>query len=81
MYELKYGIEGGRLVKKSDGVPVPEDEPVFILRAKDTKAIAALTAYSVLIERLEQKEMVRKSIMAFLKFAKENPDKMGEPEP
>lgn len=81
MHDRKYKIEGGRLVKRSNGVPVPEDEPLFILRAKDRNALPALVAYSALCVSLEHKEEVTKSVNDFVRFRNQNPNVMGEPSP
>lgn len=40
-----FHIANGRLVKTSNDEPVPDDEPVFILRGRDACACAALTSY------------------------------------
>jgi hypothetical protein len=40
-----FHIEGEQLVKTSNGEPVPEDEPVFILRGRDMLAINAIVSY------------------------------------
>jgi len=81
MFERKYEIKDGRLVKRDNQVPVPEDEPLFIFRAKDRKALAVLVAYNSILDNLDQKEMVTKSINDFREFQEKNPEKMGEPTP
>ncbi len=81
MFERKYKIHEGKLVKKSNLVPIPEDEPVFVFRAKDCKALAALVAYNMILNTLEQKEDVAKSINDFREFARKNPEIMSEPTP
>lgn len=81
IFERKYKIKEGNLVKRSNEIPIPEDEPVFIFRAKDIKALAALVAYSMVVDNLEQKESIQKSVEDFRRFQAENPDKMGEPTP
>jgi len=40
-----FHIDGEQLVKTSNGQPVPEDEPVFIIRARDKNAVETLTHY------------------------------------
>jgi hypothetical protein len=40
-----FHIDGERLVKTSNGQPVPDDEPVFVLRARDQAAVPTLLAY------------------------------------
>lgn len=41
----KYNIRGNALVNSATGKEIPRDEPIFILRAKDIKALDALDAY------------------------------------
>lgn len=79
MHERKYTIENNKIVKRSTGVPVPEDEPLFIFRAQDRKALAALVAYSMVVDNLEHRESVTKSINDFRDFQEKNPEKMKEP--
>lgn len=80
-FERKYQIVEGRLVKKSDGAPIPEDEPLFILRAKDKYALAVLLDYRRLCRSFEQKEAVAKSTIDFRDFAAQRPELIGEPDP
>jgi len=81
IFERKYKIKDSRLVKRSNEVPIPEDEPLFVFRAKDRKALAALVGYNLVLDNLDQKEAVTKSINDFRQFQKDNPEKMGEPRP
>ena len=81
MFERKYKILDGKLVKRDGEKPVPEDEPLFTLRAKDRKALPVLLAYNMILDDLEQKEEVTKVINDFRRFQELNPQKMGEPSP
>ena len=81
MWERKYKIIDGKIVKRSNEVPIPDNEPLFLFRAKDRKALAALVAYSMIVDNLDQKESIQKSVEDFRRFMAENPDKMGEPKP
>ena len=81
MHERKYMIKDGRLVKRIGEKPVPDAEPLFIFRAQDRKALAALVAYNMILDNLEQKAEVTKSINDFRAFQEKNPEKMGEPSP
>lgn len=81
MHERKYEIRDNRLVKRSNQVPIPEDEPLFVLRAKDRKALPVLVAYNMIVDNLTQKEAVKRSIDDFRDFQEKNPDKMNEPAP
>jgi len=81
MHERKYKIMDGRLVKRDNEVPISDDEPLFIFRAKDRKALAALVAYNMILDNLEQKAEVTKSINDFRRFQEQYPEKMREPTP
>lgn len=81
MHERKYKIKDGRIVKRKNEVPIPDDEPLFILRAKDRKALTTLVAYNMILDNLDQKAEVTKSINDFRDFQEKNPEKMREPTP
>ena len=81
MHERKYMIENNQLVKREGKKPVPHDEPLFIFRAKDRKALAILVAYGQIVDNLEQKAEVNKSVQDFRAFQEKNPELMGEPTP
>jgi hypothetical protein len=81
MFERKYTISENRLCKKSNLVPVPDDEPCFILRAQDRKASAVILAYCMTLDSLDQREAVMKCVEDFRRFQEKNPDRMKEPEP
>jgi hypothetical protein len=40
-----FHIDGERLVKTSNNEPVPDDEPLFILRGRDVVALPGLLGY------------------------------------
>ena len=81
MHERKYKILDGKLVKKDGDVPVPDDEPLFILRASDRKALAVLVAYNMICDHLEHKAKVQETIVDFRSFQEKYPERMGEPDP
>lgn len=81
MHERKYRIKDGKLVKKDGEKSVPDDEPLFILRAKDRKALATLVAYNMILDNLDQKAEVTKSINDFRAFQEMHPERMAEPSP
>ena len=82
MHERKYKIDKdtGRLVRRADGVPVPEDMPLFILLAQDQNALPMIMAYHAICRDLNHKANVTKSIEDFDEFRKKNPDQMKEPD-
>lgn len=60
---------------------ISKDEPVFVLRARDCKALATIRAYqSNFSPTSEQWKVVQQVIDDFTKFREENPELMGEPE-
>jgi hypothetical protein len=84
MQERKYKIDVqdgvGRLVNIQSSKPIPDDEPLFVLRAKDVNALPALTAYMVLCKDLHHREESNKSIVDFRNFRDANPERMKEPD-
>jgi len=81
MNERKYEIKDGKIVKRRNEVPIPDDEPLFIFRAKDRKALAALVAYNMICDKIKQRESITKSIFDFREFQEKHPERMGEPAP
>lgn len=73
----------GQIVKRSNGEIIPEDEPLFLIRARDRLAIAALLEY----RRMSAEdgcndfhfEHLDKDIEAFKKFREEHPERMKQP--
>ena len=60
---------------------VPEDEPVFILRACDTQALSTIRVYqSTMPPKSEGWKVIQAVIDDFTEFKNENPEKMGSPE-
>lgn len=78
-----FHIENERLIKTSNNEPVPEDEPIVILRGRDRLALPALLHYRTLakqdgctdwfMERLDP------PIEEFIKFREEHWDRMKQP--
>ena len=68
----KYEARDGQIVKKTTGEPIPEDEPIFILRGRDRLAEQTLGKYMVLA--LEDKctayhiQGIAEALTAFAKF-------------
>ena len=81
MHDRKYMIKNNQLDKRIGEKPIPDNEPLFIFRAKDRKALSALVAYNMILDNLDQKAEVTKSINDFRAFQESNPDKMAEPRP
>lgn len=79
--EPKYDCgEDGRLIKRDTLVAIPDDEPVFIIRAQDNHAVAMLRYYQTRVDNTEHKNVVQARLEAFKKFRSDNPDRMKEPD-
>ena len=63
-----------------NSILVPENEPVFILRARDKKALSTIRAYqSIFAPTSEHWKVIQNVIDDFTKFREENPILMGAP--
>lgn len=78
--EPKYTVVNGRIANRLSGEPIPDDEPVFILRGKDVHAHQALTAYASLVGAGEHREAVNQRAAQFAEFARKNPARMKKPD-
>jgi len=58
---------------------IPDDEPIFIFRAKDRNALAVLRRYQDLCDDLNHRAVIGQRIDDFKKFEDDNPELMGEP--
>lgn len=76
------------VVKTSNGQPIPDDEPCFLLRARDVLAVPLLMCYRALIRaawypnpdaKQEHLDTNTTAIEAFEAFAKTQPEKMKLP--
>ena len=78
--EPKYNVNAAKqLYNRETGNIIPEDEPVFILRARDIHAVATLRYYYSCCIVEGHKDTVIDRIASFNLFAQENPDRMREP--
>lgn len=80
--EPKYGIgERGRLINRASGQTIPDEEPVFILRAQDQLAMAALTYYrQLLVDTARNTDPLDERILAFSGFRDAFPERMKLPD-
>lgn len=73
----------GYVYKRSNGERIPDDEPVFLLRARDHLALATLVDYRrrSLVDGCNDYhfEHLDKDIEAFQRFALEHPERMKQP--
>lgn len=82
--EPKYKIENGKLHNRQSGEQIPDDEPVFVLRARDSHAVATLSNYLCMVKASgdhgEHFRAVRMRLDQFEKFSRENRDRMKLPD-
>lgn len=75
-----FTIARGLLKVVSDGSNIPESEPVFVLRARDTQALSTIRVYqSTMPPKSEGWRIIQAVIDDFTTFLRENRDKMGSP--
>jgi hypothetical protein len=79
MHDRKFSFYGGKIINRVSGVSIPEDEPVFIFRARDIHALEVLTLYRQLIKDEHHQAAVEESIGSFFAFTVEHPERMKEP--
>jgi len=79
----KFHIEGEQIIKTSNGEPIPDDEPLILVRARDNLAVALLKAYLHLSVKANCTDYqilgVAERISAFERFANNNPKRMKSP--
>ena len=77
----KYGIANNRLFNVKSHKPIPEDEPIFILRGQDVLAVDALFSYrdEILFED-PHRAVVHERVDDFLVFARDHSDRMKQPD-
>lgn len=69
----------GKIVNRATHRVIPDDEPIFILRAQDRNAAAAIAAYMQTCQSADHRAVVKSRLIDFQTFALENPDRMKEP--
>lgn len=75
-----FRIIGTSLLLTKNNELIPEDEPVFILRARDNKALGTIRAYqSIFAPTSEHWKVIQNVIDDFTKFRQENQEGMAEP--
>lgn len=78
--EPKYGVnENGKLYNRQTGEAIPDDEPVFILRAQDKHALQTILLYS---NKVASDKKTWDAVVArydqFQRFWIDNPERMKE---
>lgn len=82
MQDPKYQFLHELVMNRHTGEIIPADEPVFVFRARDVRALKALHAYEQAIpdENREHKVAVRGRILDFARFKNDHPERMKEPD-
>jgi hypothetical protein len=78
--EPKYDAIDGKIVNRVSGQAIPDDEPVFVIRARDRHALMALRFYRDLCQDTGHIDFVEKRIVQFSNFKLNHPDRMKEPD-
>lgn len=81
--EPKYDVDAnGRLVNRATGIAIPDDEPVFVLRAKDKHAVKTLMRYADMCGDGDPRhiDVVHQRLTDFIRFSEEHPERMHEPD-
>lgn len=76
----KYYIADGQFINRASNIPIPDDEPVFIFRARDHYAAAIISDYASVCLNKEHQEIVENCVKDFDDFAAAHPDRMKEPD-
>lgn len=78
--EPKYKIVDGKLFNRQSDEQIPDDEPVFILRARDRHALALLHYYHSRVLDNVHARAVHLRIGHFQAFVAAHPERMKEPD-
>lgn len=78
----KFGIRGTAIVNLVSGEEIPQDEPLFLLRARDHHAIATLSKY-LDFARFDCNDLhlagIQQVLERFKAFQREHPERMKQP--
>ena len=78
--EPKFDAVRGRIVNRETGKAIPDDEPIFILRASDINMVKTLRDYKKLCSNGNHKKCVQARINQVVAFQKEHKDRVKEPD-
>lgn len=76
----KYGIRDNKLCVMATGEFIPDNEPVFMFRAKDNNAEAAIAFYRTLCSNKNHRAVIGCRISGFNDFKLDNQNLMKEPD-
>lgn len=75
----KFDISTGKFINRVSGEEIPDDEPIFILRARDIHAVGALVDYRDRVMTNHHMRAITEAIEDFNLFRYQHPDRMKEP--
>lgn len=78
--EPKYEIKNGKLHNRQSGEQIPDDEPLFVLRARDKHAAEAIAAYRKTVCCGDHYGAVTLRLQQFENWAAAHPERMKEPD-
>jgi hypothetical protein len=80
--EPKYDVTPeGRIINQASGEIIPDDEPIFIFRARDTYALSVLLYYAQSLSlESEHQQTVMERVEDFRQFKAAHPDRMKIPD-
>lgn len=79
--EPKYDVnEDGQIINRATGDPIPDDEPIMIFRAKDSRSIDAIAAYVTACSDPVHKVAIGDRLQDFLRYQANNPALVHEPD-
>lgn len=76
-------IPDGMIAKRVNNgtpVPIPDNEPIMIFRAKDIRSVQALTVYAEICKNPAHQRIVMQRVQDFKKFQNEHPELVKEPD-
>lgn len=75
-------VPAARIVNRETGTPIPDDEPIFILRGKDVLAGPTIQHYMELAEEHSHAHAlsVAERLEEFARFGQEHPERMKVPD-
>lgn len=80
MQEPKYEFREGKVFNRASGEQIPDDEPIFILRARDIHAADAIHTYGSRCADPEHRKVIKDRWRDFMDFRLRHPDRMKEPD-
>lgn len=78
--EPKYDFRDGHVFNRANGEMIPEDEPVFVFRARDIHAADILRLYAGRVSDPQHLQAVLARAVQFDQFAHNHPDRMKQPD-